>query len=281
LQAIIIYAGCLTIQDAVLTISKVMRKNSEPFKRTLVGAFSLVLTFTLASILPANATSIVVPNFSFENPQLTPGANNNGGNGNTTSITSWTISAAPSNTNNGVYHPVSGFTSTDPLPAPADANQVVYMVPGAGFTSSITTTNSLGLIAANTTYMLTVALGNRSDTMSLTFDNGLYTIDLLANGVSVAENTLAGSAVAHGTFVDLSTSFLSTLPLVGESLTVRLSAKGDVNQVGAMDNNEGIFDNVRLTATTAAAPAPDAGSTALLLGGAVAAMGIACRKLKH
>jgi hypothetical protein len=240
---------------------------------TPAGVFSsLFALFVLwAAAFPANASSITVPNFSFESPALSDGANNTGGNGDTTAITNWTISAPAGNTNNGVYHPISGFTSTDPLPAPADGNQLVYMVPGAGMTSSITNTNSLTTIAANTTYMLTVALGNRNDTQVLTFDTGLYTIDILANGVSVAENTLSGSAVAHGTFSDLSTSFLSTLPFVGESLTVRLSA------TGGSANDEGIFDNVRLTATTASGSVPESANTALLL--AMAAMALAMLRM--
>lgn len=240
----------------------------------IAGAFSGAVILLVAAIPPANATSIVVPNFSFESPALSPGANNTGGNGNTTAITNWTISAGVGNNNNGVYYPVSGFTSTNPLPAPADGNQLAYLVPGAGFTSSITTTNSLGLIAANTTYMLTVALGNRSDTSTLTFDNGRYTIDILANGASVAESTLLGQTVPHGTFVDLSTSFLSTMPLVGESLTVRLSASGDVAALGDQSNNEGIFDNVRLSATTIPAGVPDAANTVMLLGPALLGLAI-------
>ena len=67
-------------------------------------------------ILTANATSITVPNFSFESPALPNGTNNNGGNGDTTAIPGWTISAPPSSgVNNGVYHPASGFTSTQPF----------------------------------------------------------------------------------------------------------------------------------------------------------------------
>ena len=56
-------------------------------------------------------------------------------------------------------------------------------------------------------YTLTVALGNRND--NLFFDTGTYTLDLLANGVSVAERNFAGDLIAHGTFVDVSTSFVS------------------------------------------------------------------------
>lgn len=255
-----------------------MRVFNKPCQRSMrAGAFLLAVSFIVAPSVRVCATSIVVPNFSFEDPALSSGFNNNGGNGDTTSITSWTISAPSGNTDNGVYHPVSGFTTTNPLPAPADGNQLVYMVPGAGNTSSITNTNSLTTIAANTTYMLTVALGNRSDNPNLTFDTGLYRIDILANGVSVSNNTLAGSAVPHGTFVDLSTSFLSTLPFVGESLTVRLSA------TGSSANDEGIFDNVRLTATTAATggSVPDGGTTAMLLGEAMGMLGIGARRFRR
>jgi hypothetical protein len=256
---------------ALSIIPNIMRNFSNAFhRRVLAGAFSAALLSFIAPILPLSATTIAVPNFSFESPALPPGANNGGGNGDTTSITSWTIAAPAGNTNNGVYHPVSGFTSTNPLPAPADGNQIAYLVPGAGNTSSITTSNSLGLIAANTTYMLTVALGNRNDTQILTFDTGLYTINILANGVSVAQSTLAGSMVAHGTFSDLSTSFLSPNSglLIGESLTLRLSA------TGGSANDEGIFDNVRLTATTAVTSVPDSGGTMMLLSIGILGLGM-------
>jgi len=211
-------------------------------------------------VLRLSAGSITVPNFSFELPVLSSGANNNGGNGDTTTITDWTIAAPPSNTNNGVYHPVAGFTSTNPLPAPADGDQLAYLVPGAGNTSSLTTSASLGTVAANMLYTLTVALGNRSD--NLFFDTGTYTIDLLANGVSIAEATRAGSTVTHGTFSDLSATFVSPAsgPLIGESLTIRLSA------TAGSDNDEAIFDNVRLMAT----PVPEPATTTMIVGGMAA-----------
>jgi hypothetical protein len=191
----------------------------------------------------------MVPNFSFESPALSSGANNNGGNGDTTTIANWTIAAPAGNTDNGVYHPSSGFTTTDPLPAPADRNQLAYLVPGAENTSSITTSASLGAVAANMLYTLTVALGNRSD--NLFFDTGTYTIDLLANGVSVAEATRAGSTIPHGTFSDLSATFTSPAsgPVIGESLTIRLSA------TAGSATDEAIFDNVRLTVNAVPEPA--------------------------
>ena len=210
--------------------------------------------FLLAPLCALSAASITVPNSSFELPSLPSGANNNGGNGDSTTITNWTITAPAGNTDNGVYHPASGFSSTNPLPAPADGNQIAYMVPGAGKTSSITTSASLGTVAANMLYTLTVALGNRND--NLFFDTGTYTIDLLANGVSIAEATKAGSSISHGTFSDLSATFTSAAsgPLIGESLTIRLSA------TAGSASDEGIFDNVRLTAT----PVPEPNSSLLL-----------------
>jgi len=213
-----------------------------------------LLALLLVPVFTLSATSITVPNFSFESPALADGANNTGGDGNTTAITGWTISN-PFNTDNGVYHPMAGFTSTDPLPAPADGDQVAYLVPGSEGTASITTSASLGNVGASMIYTLTVALGNRSDQMF--FDNGLYTIDLLANGVSVAEANLNGNLVAHGTFTDLSASFTSPASgaVIGESLTIRLSASS------GFSNNEGIFDNVRLTAT----PVPEPSSLSLIM----------------
>jgi hypothetical protein len=216
--------------------------------------FSEIIFFILPAIA-ISASADTVPNFSFELPALPNGANNNGGNGDTTAIANWTIAAPAGNTNNGVYHPAGGFSSTNPLPAPADQNQLAYLVPGASNTSSITTSASLGMISSNTVYTLTVALGNRND--NLFFDTGTYTIDLLANGVSVAESTRAGSAIAHGTFSDLSAIFTSPAsgPLIGESLTIRLSA------TAGSANDEAILDNVRLTS----APVPEPAISALMV----------------
>jgi hypothetical protein len=233
-------------------------------KTKLVRALRTGVISLAVPILAANGANITVPNFSFESPALANGSNNNGGNGDTTAIPGWTITApASSGINNGVYHPALGFTSTNPLPAPADGNQLAYLFPGAaGATSSITTTNSLGLIAANTDYVLTVALGNRND--GIFFDTGTYTIDLLANGVPVAQTNFAGNLIAHGTFVDVSTSFVSPSfgPLIGESLTIELSA------TAGSSSDEGILDNVRLTSSSV----PDRGSTFGLLTLSLAAL---------
>ena len=239
--------------------AKIEKINSTMNRPRLFRSFLYVLLLA-APVFTLSAGSITVPNFSFELPALSNGANNNGGNGDTTTITGWTISAAAGNTNAGVYHPASGFTSTNPLPAPADGNQLAYLVPDAESTSSITTSASLGTVAVNMLYTLTVALGNRND--NLFFDSGEYTIDLLANGVSVAEASLAGSSIAHGTFTDLSATFISPASgaVIGESLTIRLSASS------GSPNNEGIFDNVRLTAS----PVPEPATSTMIVGGIAA-----------
>ena len=214
----------------------------------LRGSFFHVMLLVTA-VFTISVGAITVPNFSFESPALPNSANNNGGNGDTTSIANWTIAAPSGNTNNGVYHPSAGFAHANPLPTPAEGNQVAYLVPGAGNTSSITTSASLGTVAANMLYTLTVALGNRND--SLFFDTGTYTINLLANGVSVAQATRAGNTVPHGGFSDLSAVFTSPAsgPVIGESLTIRLSASA------GSANDEAIFDNVRLTASAVPEPA--------------------------
>jgi hapalindole biogenesis HpiC1 cyclase-like protein/PEP-CTERM motif-containing protein len=224
--------------------------------------FCAVALLSATRMLTSNAAPITVPNFSFETPVLSSGGVTNGGNGDTIAITSWTISST--NTNNGVYHPAAGaFSSVDPLPAPADQNQVAYLIPDAESSSSITTTASVGTIAANTMYTLTVALGNRLDTSF--FDSGLYTIDILANGVSVAEATRSGNTIAHGAFSDLSAIFTSSAagPLIGQSLTLQLSASS------GFGGNEAIFDNVRLTATVV----PEPGMWEMILIGLVTLLG--------
>src|SRR5206468_3198747 len=82
-----------------------------------------VVAGLLIGVETANAVSITVPNFSFESPAQADGAFSNGGNGNTTAITSWTIvlpgtggSAGVQNFQNAQY---AGSTSPGTLPAPA------------------------------------------------------------------------------------------------------------------------------------------------------------------
>ena len=85
------------------------------------------------------AGTIPVPNFSFENPPLGPNGSENYG------VTSTWIGA-----NGGPFNPGLGT-----LPAPADGVQELYINGGTVY-------QDIGSLLANTTYTLTVALGNRS-----------------------------------------------------------------------------------------------------------------------
>jgi len=125
------------------------------------------------------------------------------------------------------------------------------------------------LIAADTTYTLTVAVGNRNDT---TFPFGAGTqnaIQLLANGAAQATQGIHnsfGNIPTDGTWADFVTSFTTDSSgvivsgtgsavgigqnVLGQELRIRLV--GQDNQGGGPKDIE--FDTVRLDVTTTALP---------------------------
>lgn len=185
---------------------------------------------------------IFVPNFSFQQPVMNPGANAG-------PITGWTTSGA-----GGVYFPNGSGGLGNPLPAPALGSQYAYLEsPNNNSPTSITTTNPVTTVAADTTYMLTAAIGHRNTSIRLP-DN--YLIELLVDGTPVASNQLlqAHQNIPPSTFQDLSASFTSPSSggTVGGALTIRLT-----HSTNDGTHRQGAFDNVRLLAeTTAVIPEP-------------------------
>lgn len=123
-------------------------------------------------------------------------------------------------------------------------------------------------LAANTSYTLTVAFGNRDDGNFSTQNAIDVTIELLAGATVIATNTGDPDVFAgDSTFADLSANVVigAAHAQLGQVLTIQISKAGGTN--GYMD-----LDNVRLDATLVAPtiPAPAALPFGLALLGLIA-----------
>ena len=190
---------------------------------------SLFAVLTLA----ASARAVVVTQASFESPDLND-SNSLG------VVDGWVSSAA----NVGVFDSIDAFFSNTngddtPLPAPADQGQMLFTnnIGANGFV-----TQAVGTVSLNTTYTLTVAVGQ-----SLTQQPfGNYLIQLLAGATVIA--TANDTTPAPDTFVDVtavsSPSF--TDAFAGQTLSIRI-AHDDPIGVNGPDQRQNFYDNVRLT----------------------------------
>jgi hypothetical protein len=117
---------------------------------------------------------------------------------------------------------------------------------------------NVGVLLADTTYTLTVAVGSRLDWSP--GPNGQGTLSLL-NGTdqtgAVLASTTSSVASQTGTFTDYSATFTTSGSVSGD-LIVDLSVVGTPGTF-----TQGDFDNVELTASTV----PEPGALALLGGG--------------
>ena len=145
-----------------------------------------------------------------------------------------------------------------------DAGQAAFiMLPDsiAAATGRFVSAASVATVANDTTYTLTVAVGDRSDAA----DPVDVIIELLVNGNPVASATTSGAALADGTFTDLAASFTTSAsdPLAGGLLTIRLTHSKTAVDPATLPYVS--FDNVRLD-TVFMAPEP-ASAALLCLGG--------------
>lgn len=222
----------------------------------------LVLGLGLAGSVAASAASVTINNYSFETPTIVAdGTSVNSGAG-TGVFNSWnyTVTNGASFEDFGIENPAAtAYTgaATTGTPSGAYGVNVAYLNQNnSGLTASIF--QDVGLLAANTTYTLTIAIGQRLDRV-----NGSLQIGLL-NGVAGATNiwstgtllnSTTGVSSIAGTFQDFQVVF-----------TTGSSVSGDL-YVGALYTADGkvqaSFDNVRLDATSAI---PEPSTYAALLG---------------
>lgn len=197
----------------------------------------------IAGILGASALSsmgamITVQNSSFENPALAEGAITL--HQTPPGVPNWTIAAA--NNTVGIINLDEGGAGANPdFMGAADGLNVLWMNEG-------TATQATGeIIAADTTYTLTVAIAHRNITGGQ-FAGELpntYLIELLAGGTPIASSsTPATSGTAWQDSV-ATVDILAGSPHIGQTLSIRFSVGGP----------QPLFDNVRLDGSPVPEPA--------------------------
>ena len=222
-----------------------------------VAALAIVIAL---ACLPrqASAAPITVPNFSFENPDVSDSFTSAG-------VPDWLFASSSGFGAAEVLDPPAAtYTGTGgnntPLPGSGQGGQLADINTfSAGFagTYTLTTATDLATVTDNTLYTLTVALGDRKTGTPFP----VTAIDLLVNGTLVASTSASAATIPDDTFTDFSTSFSTGTadPLTGGGLKIRLRAESQTFQVFVSD-----FDNVRLDQTAAPAPVPEPGTLVLL-----------------
>ncbi len=229
---------------ALVGISRPRRFNPVPLT-TGFAIFSLV-ALGMAS---ASADPVDVPNASFE-------TSSSGGGwtySNPGTISDWTFNA-PAGSAYGQLWQVF-FNSPDPS---LGSYCAFIDNDSPGEEATLTSAASLGTIAADTTYTLTVAVGNADlndpgmedepivfDPIADTPPTGVF-LALLANGQPFAIDPIPAGLVASGAWQDFSFSYTTTDsdPIVGQQLTIQLGTEP------GSDSSEGaVFDYVQLDAS--------------------------------
>ena len=223
--------------------------------KTITGklAFLLPSAVLLFGGLTANADSIDVPNASFDltspavtstNTSIAEGWNFNVGGGDTFGIGTISQDFTSSGSSSG-----TNYAFID------DASD-----PGA--TDTISSASSLGTVASDTTYTLTVAMGSSDGSDATTADDYVF-FGLTANGNPFVVDPIPESSVPEGTFQDFSFSFTtaSDIAWAGENLGIEMGSLAEPDSAF-----QASFDNVRLDASDPAA-VPEPPGWVLLLAG--------------
>ena len=199
------------------------------FFSTLLATIAAGILLFLPSICMADAIPIVNP--SFESPSA--------GTFIIGLATGWIVTG-----NAGV---LSDYCPSC-FPPPVDGLQEAF-INGVGSIDQVLTTS----LAANTTYTLTVYVGQRTDVPGLTASS--YDVQLLAGGVLLAQN---GSVLpASHTFSPVIVTFTtgSSGPQIGQALEIDL--------VSNNNNSFEVWDSVSLDGTSTSS-VPEPGSLILL-----------------
>jgi hypothetical protein len=239
--SILLIIGSIT----VIVLSRLRR----PKHAALSGALA-TLSIAVLGIASASADPVDVPNASFETSSSGGGWTYN----NPDTISDWTFDAPAGSAYGQLW--LVFFNA----PGSSSGNQSAFIdnkSPAEG--AFLTLDASLGTITADTTYTLTVAVGNADlnnpslETGPLVFDpigdtppSGV-TLALLANGQPFAIDPIPAGLVASGTWQDFTLSYTTTDadPIVGEQLTIQLGT-----QPGSGASEGAVFDNVRLDASS-------------------------------
>lgn len=237
----------------------------------------------------ASAVDLTVPNFSFEELDLPDGTRNNIADvGSATTIPGWTTELIGSssasfgtwNPQNSSFRESTGpdpggslFLTTTPAYPPGswgEGLQAAQIQISGTLSSATIISNSLGLIASNTEYRLSLGIGIPYD---FSAPHDVFAA-FLSGGKFIDMIPFRGYSLQQGKFTRIEFFFRSgdfTDPRVGESLAIRLGASQGLAGGGGVV----AFDAVRVTATLLPVPEP---STGALLAAALLCCGSARRK---
>jgi hypothetical protein len=236
------------------TTSTMLAKSSKPGKaRKYVRAWKLFkapyfflprmvfLCVCMVVAQLAQAQPVTVPDFSFENIDTGPGGTAGGSAGVLLGTApNWDSSG---NAGNGIQSVTNGdgFFDSATLPAPGDGTNYFYM--NIGVNASGYCWQDIGPLQSNTTYTLTIAVG---ETLQGLTGSGFIA---LVNGESPFQTILASTAVdttnyTAGTFSNV-TAVYTTGSHVSGDLTILMEGTS---------GQQIVFDNIRLDAATPANP---------------------------
>jgi hypothetical protein len=230
-----------------LTLSKISSK-----------AAVLVAIFCVGT-LAARGDPVSVPNSSFETPSKPEETSSN-----PTILPGWVFSVG-TRYSYGTQAISTFFTSK----GAADGSNYAFMDNSGSSFDTLDSSASLGTITGDTTYTLTVAIGNpKSNDPISNGSPGNISFSLLADGVAFATDTVPNGTVANGTFQDFTLTY--TTPdsgsMVGDDLKIQLASLPTSG-----DSTQASFDDVTLDATAMPLSVPEP-STWLLLAGAMLAL---------
>jgi hypothetical protein len=205
------------------------------------GFLTVLLTMMATSEITI-ATPVVVPDYSFENTVLAPGGTSTDG----TVGTNWLSSGGGGTYIQSITNTLFQATGGGTLPPTANGTNYVVVNEG-GFYGYVY--QDIGPIQSNTTYTLTIAVGQ-----SLLGLTGQGFIGLV-NGTTPFNTLLAATAVDNGysnttfvagTFVDSTVTFTTGYKVSGD-LTILMEGTN-------LQGSQLLFDNVRLNAVPASGP---------------------------
>jgi len=246
---------------------------SHRYRLAPVVAIAAIMLF--AGSRPAHATLIVVPNATFQNPDVADAAFTDTNKDPVNAVPNWTFTHSGNGTlTAGVWDPASvdytiaGGNNTQ-LPGTAQGGQAAYIFleqtnPATPLLLSgdLTTSAPVAIIESETSYTLTVALGRAKNVPV-----GDVTVALTISGFPIAEVLVPAASITQDTFNDFSVNLttFAKYPFAGEELDARVTH----TYGGAIDASLDI-DNVRFDVTRV--PEPGTASAALLALGAVLPM---------
>jgi hypothetical protein len=233
---------------------------------------ALLLTLAVA----AQAAPIAVPNSSFETPDVADGARAGALNPDSTTVPGWSSGfAGPPVSVGGVQDPQDaqfpGSTANgSPLPGSGAGFQVLFLEGTlASNSQTFSTTLPVAILEADTTYTLTVAVGNPLDS-----EPGDAVIEFVVDGTPTAETVAASGTLPDGTFTDVQLELVLGPgdPLAGGELDIRLGQEQTANLLQTL-----YFDDVRMEDTTVPEPA----ASGLLAVGVAVLAGAARRRSRR